>query len=76
MNHSFKLTLVVDNGITYGMRGVVVHIGENLNVGHCEAYVSGLDRKWFACSDNLQPRQVTADKVMSVQAYLLFYEKT
>ena len=73
---SFQLTLVVDNGITYGLRGVVVHIGETLNVGHYEAYVCGLDRKWFACSDNIQPRQVTADKVMSAQAYLLFYEKT
>ena len=73
---SFQLTLVVDNGITYGLRGVVVHIGETLNGGHYEAYVCGLDRKWFACSDNIQPRQVTVDKVMSVQANLLFYEKT
>ncbi len=73
---SFPLTLVADKGITYGLRGVVAHIGETFNVGHYEAYVYGLDRKWFACSDNIQPRQVTVDKVMSVQAYLLFYEKT
>ena len=66
----------MDTGITYSLRGVVVQIGERLNFGHYEAYVCGLDRKWFACSDNIQPRQVTVDKVMSVQAYLFYYERT
>ena len=72
---SLQLTLVVTGGITYDLRGVVVHHGATLDVGHYGAYVCGLDGRWFYCSDELKPRHVSLTEVISSQAYLLFYER-
>ena len=72
---SLQLTLAATSGITYDLRGVVVHHGESLNAGHYGVYVCGLASKWFYCSDELQPRHVPVAEVLSAQAYLLFYEK-
>ena len=72
---SFEVTLSVTDDTTYNLRGVVVHHGDSVTVGHYTAYVCGLDGKWFHCNDDMQPRHVEMAEVISAQAYLLFYEK-
>ena len=72
---SFHLTLTVVDGITYDLRGVVVHVGPRVRSGHYIAYVYGRGGKWFHCEDHLKPREVPAVEVLSVEAYTLFYEK-
>jgi ubiquitin C-terminal hydrolase len=71
----FNLTLNVNDGITYDLRGVVVHEGHSVRSGHYIAYVCGRGGKWFRCNDACTPQEVSVADVLSVQAYTLFYEK-
>jgi ubiquitin C-terminal hydrolase len=72
---SFQLTLAVTGDITYDLRGVVIHHGSSIRAGHYTAYVCSLDGHWFHCNDAMQPQRLTVAQVISVQAYLLVYEK-
>ncbi len=60
-------------GPRYRLRAVVVHLGD-AGVGHYVAFVRCHDEEWYYCDDFRPPEAVSVDRVLSSEAYLLFYE--
>ncbi|KAL6659582.1 hypothetical protein ACP70R_003622 [Stipagrostis hirtigluma subsp. patula] len=69
---------------TYGLVGVVEHIGSDLKYGHYVAYVRGSrigshqqlssGSSWFRADDK-DIKEVSLEEVLKREAYLLFYER-
>ena len=68
--------LPVRPGVTYWLRSVVVHSGED-NAGHYIAYVRTSSGAWVLYDDAHSPRVPPEgfSRVAACQAYILFYEK-
>ena len=58
----------------YHLRGVIVHAG-GAGGGHYTAYVRATDNHWYFCDDFEVPCRVGVDRVLSAEAYMLFYER-
>ena len=58
----------------YDLRGVVVHEG-HVNGGHYTAYVRSQNGNWFFCNDRASPAACDLARVLSAEAYMLFYER-
>ena len=73
---AFKEFWCPEEGVRYKLRGVVIHGGVNLFTGHYTACVCNNENVWFLCDDSRRPRQLSSvEDVLSVQAYMLFYER-
>jgi len=72
---SFKADDALDNAeANYSLYGVVVHLDHmnSTTFGHYIAYVKGADGRWWLCDDS-SISQASASKVLSQNAYMLFY---
>ena len=71
----FDERLPVRDGVTYWLRSVIVHSGED-NAGHYTAYVRTGDGGWYFYDDRHLPRLLEEGfaTVAAAQAYLLMYE--
>eukprot|EP01084_Bolivina_argentea_P071063 129239_1 len=65
--------------VIYDLYGVVNHYGEGLfdSYGHYTAYVKSIvDKRWWALDDSRRPQHINdATKIVTNNAYLLFYQK-
>ena len=60
--------------VNYHLYGVICHSGYNCNSGHYFAYVCGPNKVWYIMNDS-QVSQCQLGRVMSAEAYMLFYLK-
>ncbi len=58
----------------YHLRGVVEHQGAVAGVGHYVSYVRAPNNCWYFCDDGRSPQQVSTERVLRAQAYVLVYE--
>jgi len=72
---NFKVSLDLGGtGTLYDLKAVIEHKG-NANGGHYISYILASDKRWFLCDDDRKPCEVSHDRAMNSQAYMLFYEK-
>ena len=57
----------------YSLFAVAVHLGSSISGGHYVSFVKRND-KWFFCNDD-SIKQCSESKVLSNDAYLLFYRQ-
>lgn len=57
----------------YDLYGVIVHSGITCKSGHYYSYVKS-DEKWFNCNDATVSEVTNINKVLSQNAYILFYK--
>lgn len=58
----------------YSLYAVVNHEGKSIDVGHYTSFVRHTKSCWIKCDDlNLNPYSI--ERVLSSEAYLLFYHK-
>ncbi len=60
--------------VWYNLYGVICHSGYSCNSGHYFAYVFAPNRSWYVMNDS-QVHQVPISRVVSAEAYMLFYLK-
>ena len=71
----FSTPLLVPNGdAPYHLRGVIEHHGAQAGGGHYTSYVRACNNSWYHCDDEQSPQQVSIDRVLHAQAYVLVYE--
>ena len=58
----------------YHLRGVIEHHGAQAGGGHYTSYVRACNNSWYHCDDEQSPQQVSIDRVLRAQAYVLVYE--
>ncbi|OPL21468.1 hypothetical protein AM593_04696, partial [Mytilus galloprovincialis] len=60
--------------VQYSLYAVLVHSGVHCNSGHYYCYVKSPSQVWYCMNDSMVT-QVSASRVLSSEAYLLFYSK-
>ncbi|CAC5406039.1 USP36_42 [Mytilus coruscus] len=60
--------------VQYSLYAVLVHSGVHCNSGHYYCYVKSPSQIWYCMNDSMVT-QVSAARVLSSEAYLLFYSK-
>ena len=70
----FTEVLVPTPGVSYNLRAVVIHHGD-AGGGHYTAFIRKDEISWMHCDDSCIPSLVSAENVLSSEAYMLFYER-
>ena len=60
--------------LSYNLRRVILHTG-TFDGGHYTAIVEDGHQQWHLCDDAAEPKSKSASKVVSTNAYMLFYEQ-
>ena len=70
----YPVDLRVCPALSYNLRGVILHTG-TFDGGHYTAIVEDGHQQWHLCDDAAEPKSISASKVVSTNAYMLFYEQ-
>eukprot|EP00973_Karenia_brevis_P076175 10579623-Karenia_brevis.AAC.1 len=66
--------LIPEDDTIYHLRGVLKHHGVDAGSGHYTSYVRTGDHLWYHFDDEEGPQQVSTERVLNAQAYVLVYE--